>query len=156
MIKEIEWPTGLVSLRKSYLNFQSFTIKKLKSSLDDKWPKLGQSLDKIFFVKWAPKPTLNPLNPHDASKHHFESLNKDAILEQKLSCNCFNNIFSSHLHPLHVDSNSRRVVDEDYNGKFRLEEVKVPSIAVSRLFDLSFQSKNWRRDEHVLSQIIDI
>ena len=36
---------------------------------------------------------------------------------------------SSHLHPLQVencDSNSRLVVDEDDNGKFRLERVKLP------------------------------
>ena len=35
---------------------------------------------------------------------------------------------SSHLHPLQVencDSNSRLVVDEDDNGKFRLKRVKV-------------------------------
>ena len=35
---------------------------------------------------------------------------------------------SNHLHPLQVencDSNSRLVVDEDDNGKFRLERVKV-------------------------------
>ena len=35
--------------------------------------------------------------------------------------------FSSHLHPLQVencDSNSRLVMDEDDNGKFRLERVK--------------------------------
>ena len=35
--------------------------------------------------------------------------------------------YSSHLHPLQVDncaSNSRLVVDEDDNGKFRLERVK--------------------------------
>ena len=34
---------------------------------------------------------------------------------------------SNHLHPLQVencDSNSRLVVDEDDNGKFRLERVK--------------------------------
>ena len=34
---------------------------------------------------------------------------------------------SNHLHPLEVencDSNSRRVVDENDNGKFRLERVK--------------------------------
>ena len=39
---------------------------------------------------------------------------------------------SNHLHPLQVqvqncDSNSRLVVDEDENGKFRLERVKQPS-----------------------------
>ena len=36
---------------------------------------------------------------------------------------------SNHLHPLQVencDSNSRLVVDEDDNGKFRLERVKAP------------------------------
>ena len=36
-------------------------------------------------------------------------------------------INSNHLHPLQVencDSNSRLVVDEDDNGKFRLERVK--------------------------------
>ena len=35
---------------------------------------------------------------------------------------------SNHLHPLQVkncDSNSRLVVDEDDNGKFRLERVKI-------------------------------
>ena len=35
---------------------------------------------------------------------------------------------SSHLHPLQVencDNNSRLVVDEDDNGKFRLERVKL-------------------------------
>ena len=34
---------------------------------------------------------------------------------------------SNHLHPLQVencDSNSRRVVDKDDNGKFRLERIK--------------------------------
>ena len=36
---------------------------------------------------------------------------------------------SNHLYPLQVencDSNSRLVVDEDDNGKFRLERVKAP------------------------------
>ena len=52
----------------------------------------------------------------------------------KFSWNCLiNNIFfnlsptSSYLHPLSVeicDSNSRLVVDEDDNGKFRLDRVK--------------------------------
>ena len=56
------------------------------------------------------------------------------ILEQQFSWNCFknNSIFfhlsptSSHLHPLQVengDSNLRLVVDEDDNGKLRLERV---------------------------------
>ena len=37
---------------------------------------------------------------------------------------------SNHLHPLQVencDSNSRLVVDEDDNGKFRIERVKLTS-----------------------------
>ena len=41
---------------------------------------------------------------------------------------------SSHLHPLQVencDSNSRLVVDEDDNGKLRLERVKVAPRAES-------------------------
>ena len=40
---------------------------------------------------------------------------------------------SSHLHPLQVencDSNSRLVVDEDDNGKFRLERVEPLSTTV--------------------------
>ena len=56
------------------------------------------------------------------------------VLERKFSWNCFNNIdiffhlstTSGHLHPLQVkncDSNSRLVVDEDDNGKFRLQRV---------------------------------
>ena len=56
------------------------------------------------------------------------------VLEQKFSWNCFENssLFfhlsptSSHLHPLQVencDSNSRLVMDEDDNGKFKLERV---------------------------------
>ena len=65
-------------------------------------------------------------------------LHRSIILHSRIICkiifswNCFNNnnIFchlsptSSHLHPLQVencDSNSRLVVDEDDNGKFRLE-----------------------------------
>ena len=43
---------------------------------------------------------------------------------------------SSHLHPLQVkncDSNSRLVVDEDDNGKFRLDRVKVSH----KLYDYS-------------------
>ena len=86
---------------------------------------------------------INPLSPHDALKHHFTSLKTDLIfqqlrvLERKFPKNWFANrvymtIFfnfsfaSNHLHPLQVkncDSNSRLVVDEDDNGKFRLERV---------------------------------
>ena len=41
---------------------------------------------------------------------------------------------SSHLHPLQVencDSNSRLVVDEDDNGKLRLERVKLGDLTLS-------------------------
>ena len=55
-------------------------------------------------------------------------------ISMKLVCQYMANFFnlpptSSHLRPLKVencDSNSRLVVDEDDNGKFRLERVKVP------------------------------
>ena len=36
----------------------------------------------------------------------------------------------NHLYPLQADSNSRLVVDEDDNGKFRLERVKSRSWVV--------------------------
>ena len=45
---------------------------------------------------------------------------------------------SNHLHPLQVenwDSNSRLVVDEDDNGKFRLERVKL-TVAIFPFYDL--------------------
>ena len=45
---------------------------------------------------------------------------------------------SSHLHPLQVmncDSNSWLVVDEDDNGKFRLERVKIQDLL---MFDFKF------------------
>ena len=82
------------------------------------------------------------LSPHDALKHHFTSLKTNLfiiqlrVLEWKFPWNCFSNYVatffnisstSSHLHPLQVencDSNSRLVVDEDENDKFRLEKVK--------------------------------
>ena len=81
---------------------------------------------------------LNPLGPHDALKHHFTSLKTDLIfiqgfrmkipmklVYQHIFCNC--SPTSSHLHALQVencDSNSRLVVDQDDNGKVRLERVK--------------------------------
>ena len=87
---------------------------------------------------WILQSTLfNPLRPHDALKHHFTSLKTNLIFLQqkgfktKISmklvyqsmaiCFTFPPI-SSHLYPLQVencDSNSRLVVDEDDNGKFR-------------------------------------
>ena len=83
---------------------------------------------------------FNPLNPHNALKHHFTSLNTDlisrnlVISERKFSLNFFKNdsIFFhlsptlSHFHPLQVEnceSNSRLVVDENDHGKLRLERV---------------------------------
>ena len=93
-----------------------------------------------------------PLSPHDALKHHFAYLKdftKIRVLERKFSWNCFkdNSIFfhlpptSSHLHPLHVencDSNSQLIVDEDDNGKLRLERVKNSKIPlwISLFIDL--------------------
>ena len=86
---------------------------------------------------------VNPLSPHDALKHHFKSLKTDLIpttkgfktnISRKLVYQYMVIFFnfqtpSSHLHPLQVencDSNSRLVVDEDDNDKFRLERVKCP------------------------------
>ena len=77
---------------------------------------------------------LNPLNPRDALKHHFTSLKTDLILlqqrvlERKFPWNSFTNTwqFSLIFHPhqiIFIYYNSRLVVDEDDNGKFRLERV---------------------------------
>ena len=44
---------------------------------------------------------------------------------------------ASHLHPLQAencDNSSRRVVNEDDNGKFRLEKVKTEHISVILIF----------------------
>ena len=88
---------------------------------------------------------FNPFSPHDALKHHFTSLYTDLIflqlevfdeniLETVLPIHSSSLYFSptsSHLYPLQVencDSNSRLVVDEDDNGKFRLKRVKCPAI----------------------------
>ena len=85
---------------------------------------------------------INPLNPHNALKHHFtipeNRLNFPTTrgLRMKISMRLvyqymaiiFNfSPTSNHLHPLRVencDSNSRLVVDENKNGKFRRERVK--------------------------------
>ena len=60
---------------------------------------------------------------------------------------------SSHLRPLHVGncvSNSRLVVDEDYNGRFRPERVKkAPRLALT-LTKLKNISMN-HRDQRVIS-----
>ena len=79
---------------------------------------------------------INPLGPHDALKHHFTPLKTDLIflqqmvLELKCPCNWFTNTwqFSLLFYPhqvvfIHYKSRSRLVVDEDDNGKFRLQRV---------------------------------
>ena len=101
---------------------------------------------------------INPLNPHDASKHNFASLKNDLIswnlevLERKFSWNCFknNSIFFhlsptstclSHFHPLQAencDSNSWLVVDEDDNGKFRLERVNSINTKINQFLPVSY------------------
>ena len=86
--------------------------------------------------------TINPLSPNDALKHHFTSLKTDfgfpttkgfgTKISMKLVYQCMTIFFNfkttlNQLHPLQVencDSNSRLVVDEDDNGKFRLERVE--------------------------------
>ena len=83
------------------------------------------------------------LSPHDALKHHFTPLKTYLIFftakvfRRQISMKLFFVyiiIFfnlsptSNHLHPLQVkncDSNSRLVEDEDDNGKFGLERVKL-------------------------------
>ena len=93
------------------------------------------------------KPSLlfNPLNPHDASKHHSTSRKNDIIsqkryvLEPKYSFPLSST--SSHLHQQQVedcDSNSRLVVDEDDNSKFRFERVKRCLMSLYLCWDPSF------------------
>ena len=89
-----------------------------------------------------------PLSPHDALKHHFSSLKNGLIsgvlVVLEFSWNCLKNssIFfhllptSSHFHPLQVEncvSNSRLLVDEDDNGKLRLETVKLTHVSQMKL-----------------------
>ena len=89
--------------------------------------------------------SFNPLSPDDTLKHHFSFLKTDLIFLQLVVLECGfrtsgfsglpihdNFIFfnflptPNHLHSLQVencDSNSRLVVNEDDNGKFRPERV---------------------------------
>ena len=86
---------------------------------------------------------INPLSPHDALNHHFTSQKADLIsfpTTKSFRMNIFMKLVyqytaiffsfsptSSHLRPLQVencDSNSRLVVEEDDNDKFRLQRVK--------------------------------
>ena len=96
----------------------------------------------IFFMEIIMFSAFNPFfSPHDALMHHFTSLKTALIFPQPRALewifpwNWFTNTSffvtfsptSNHLHPLQVencDSNSRLVVDEDDNGKFRPERVK--------------------------------
>ena len=58
------------------------------------------------------------------------------LFYQYMAIFCTFSLTSNHFHPLQVencDSNSRLVVDEDDNGKFRLERVKHQYLQV---FDL--------------------
>ena len=83
---------------------------------------------------------LNPLSSHDALKHHFTSLKTDLIFLQLgvLEYILHETVLpirgnfrhfsptSNHLHSLQVEncgSNSRLVVGEDDNSKFRIERV---------------------------------
>ena len=83
---------------------------------------------------------FNPLNPHDALKHHFTSLKTDLIvlqlwaLEWKFPWNWFTNTWqfssifkSDQVIFIHYKSiiATALVVDEDDNGKFRPERVKM-------------------------------
>ena len=87
------------------------------------------------------KAYFNPFSHNDALKHHFSSLKNDLISYTygfqdenfpeivKIKTIPFFSLplFSNHLHPLQVencDSNLRLLVEEDDNGKFRLERVK--------------------------------
>ena len=64
---------------------------------------------------------FTPLHPHDALKHHFRSLKTDLFFLQPRVLERTN----ERLQVENCDSNSRLVVDEDDNGKFRLEKGKV-------------------------------
>ena len=90
------------------------------------------------------------------------------VSERKFSRNCFknNSIFfhfpptSSHLHPLqgeNCDSNSRLVVDEDDNGKFRLERVNTTSLPVMQGFrDISEIGRNSRQSAIFIVHMWDL
>ena len=84
---------------------------------------------------------INPLTPHDALKHHFTSLKTDLIslqtygFSRKISMKLYYQYMAIFTHlksssstsiPAEIcDSNSRLVVDEDDNGKFRVKRVNV-------------------------------
>ena len=92
---------------------------------------------------------VNPLSPHDAIKHHFTSLKTDLIFLQLRVLEYISHETvlpihgnfrhfsptSNHLHSLQVEncgSNSRLVVDEDDNSKFRIERVTIAGKTIVR------------------------
>ena len=99
--------------------------------------------------------SFNPLRPHDALNHHIIISEKRLdfpttkgfsreiamkLLYQFMAIFVNFSPTSSHFHPLQVEncgSNSRLVVDEDDNGKFRLEKVYPYSAEI-------FLFKPWR------------
>ena len=97
-----------------------------RSASSSAWEWAFFSVVTIYFI------FFNPLSPHDACKHHFTSLKTNSIFLQ-------NEYFHESGLPIHSNflliftyiksssstaSNSRLVVDEDDNGKFRLDRVK--------------------------------
>ena len=127
------------SLKKGIMTVLANSIQNVDPMISECWPSVLYT-EPAFDVGPLTEFLFNPLNTDDASQHHFASLKNHLIsytLELKFPWNCSrnNNTFfhklsptfeSSHLRPLQVencDSNSRIVVDEDYNGKLRLERV---------------------------------
>ena len=84
------------------------------------------------------------------------------VLKRKFAWSCYNGIFLfathlSHLHPLQVencDSNLLLVVDENDNGKFRLERVKRKRNIVYFLSDGNFICYIFCRIINVVTSII--
>ena len=127
--------------------FRHFKLKialAIPASNDEKYNwnnSAGQGLKSNLQLLWL---HIYPLSLHNALQHHFTSLKRLNFpitkgFRTKISMKLFYQymaIFinflptSNHLHQLQVencDSNSRLVVDEDDNGKFRLERIKQTS-----------------------------
>ena len=83
---------------------------------------------------------FNPLSLHDTLKHHFTSLRTNfqnnifmKVVYQYMAIFLNFQTTSNHLHSLQVencDSNSRLVVHEDDNGKFRIERINIVCISI--------------------------
>ena len=112
-------------------------------------------------------PFVNPLSPHDALKHHFTTLKTDnfptidgfimkismKLVYQYMAIFFTFSLTSNHLHPLQVencDSNSRLVVDEEDNGKFRLERVNSSGWFVCRVSSHVLYVKNKTQRESLI------